>query len=99
MMSCGLLTHPLTYTHMRKGLTHRQLTEKILGELLDLKGYVYTKVATKAELYAVKDELVNHIDGLYKRTDTLDHETTSQRSRTDRLEGRITNVEQRLGMA
>lgn len=67
----------------------------LFSEVYEIKA----NMATKTELHAVKNELIDHIDGLYKRTDTNDHEITAGRARTERLEGRVSTIENRLGTA
>jgi len=68
-------------------------------KLYDMDRYLREEVATKAELRATENRLMNHIDGLYKKTDTHDQEITANRSRTERLETRVSTIENRLGTA
>lgn len=73
------------------------ILDKILTELLNLKEYVFTKVATRDDLDEAKHELMQHIDGLNKRQTTLDHEQVSMRARVERVEGRVERLETKIG--
>jgi hypothetical protein len=71
----------------------------LFTEVYAIKEYMMENMATKAELYGVRDELMIHIDGLYKRTGDLDHESVANRNRSERLETRVTRVETHLGLS
>lgn len=71
----------------------------LFTEVHAIKEYMMENMATKAELYGVRDELMIHIDGLYKRTGDLDHESVANRNRSERMETRVTRVETHLGLS
>jgi hypothetical protein len=73
--------------------------DNLTSKVLDMDEYLHTEVATKTELHAVETRLMGHIDGLYRRSDTLDIETLANRNRSERLEGRVDRLEKTVGLA
>ena len=73
--------------------------DSLFAKVEAIEVYMMENLATKFELYEVENRLTNHIDGLYKKTETLDHETSANRAHSERLDGRVTNVERHIGIA
>ncbi len=58
---------------------------------LDMRGF-----ATKKDLLEMQSEIMTHIDGLAKRTETFDHELFAMQSKYNRLEERLEVIEHKL---
>ena len=74
--------------------------DKIDQTLTKLFGLVQTlgdSMVTKTEFEEFKSGIYSHIDGFVKLHETLDQELISLRNKYDRLEERLTKVEQKIG--
>lgn len=60
---------------------------------------IQSKMFTKDEAREMKDEIFTHIDGFVKLHQILDMELVALRSKYERLEERLTYVENKVGIA
>ena len=75
----------------------QDLLEKILIKVVDIDGRLDT-FATKQNLDDAKTEILTMVDRFAKLHETLDHELVSLRSKYERLEERLSLIEQKVGI-
>lgn len=74
------------------------LLTKIFNKVVSIEERV-DKMVTKDEFEQKNNEVINHIDGFVKLHQTLDIELVALRDKYNRLEERLTRVEQRYAQA
>lgn len=94
------------YPHLTGPLLQRdnkdmpdELLNRIVAKLVDMDAFLREQVATKEELKASENRMIEHIDGFIKLHETLDQELVMLRSKVGRLEDRLVKVEMKLGLA
>lgn len=71
----------------------KEVLEKVLLKLVGLEDHVKKHMVTKKEFEEKIDGLYEHIDGLAGAQKTFDVELVANRTRTDRLEERVKDLE------
>lgn len=70
--------------------------DRILSKVLDISDDIEQNMFTKSEHEKFKSDIFSHIDGFIKLHETLDQELVSLRHKYDRLDERLTKLEQRV---
>lgn len=83
---------------MKKKSAQNELLHRILTKVVGIASVIEEQMVTRQEFEAKISLLYNHIDGFVKLHQTLDTEVASLRHGYDRLDGRVTRVEKRIGL-
>ena len=70
--------------------------DKVVHELVDMKNYMHTELATKHEVHELQQEMLTNFDAQGVMLQRLDHEFVALRGNTER---RLTRVEGHLGLS
>ncbi len=78
-------------------VTRLDLTvDKVVHELVDMKEYMHTELATKQELHDLHQDMLTNFDAQGVILERLDHEFVAMKENTDR---RLRRVEGTLGIS
>jgi hypothetical protein len=81
---------------MREGLVSRDEGDRIIEKLIEMDDHIHRKLVTKTEFMERIDRLTDQVEGFVRLHTGHDVELMALRSKTDRLDERLTRVEAKV---
>lgn len=83
---------------MKKKSVQNEVLDRILTKVVGIASVIEEQMVTKDEFREFRSDIFDYVDGFVKLHQTLDTEVASLRHGYDRLDGRITRVEKKIGL-